>query len=73
MVDFVKFEELAQDKFRLDEKMKECTKQAIDEIVSLLDYVRIFTSTDVVTFNSEDWDTDIFLQSVAHILKGLDK
>ena len=71
MVDFVKFEELAQDKFRLDDKMKEFRGQAIDEIVSLLDYVRIFSSTDVVTFNSEEWDTDVFLQIVADILEGL--
>lgn len=73
MVDFVKFEELAQDKFRLDDKMKEFRGQAIDEIVSLLDYVRIFSPTNVVTFNSEDWDTDVFLQGVAHILKELKK
>lgn len=73
MVDFVKFEELAQDKFRLDDKMKEFRGQAIDEIVSLLDYVRIFSSTDVVTFNSEEWDTDVFLQMFADILERLKK
>lgn len=73
MVDFIKFEELAQDKFRLDDKMKEFRGQAIDEIVSLLDYVRIFSSANVVTFNSEEWDTDVFLQIVADILEGLKK
>ena len=73
MVDFEKLEKLAQEKIRLDEKMKEFREQAIDEIVSLLDYVKIFSSTNVVTFNSEDWDTDYFLQIIADILKGLKK
>ena len=73
MVDFVEFEELAQDKCRLDEKMKEFRGQAIDEIISLLGYVRIFSPTDEVVFNGEELNIKVFFDAIIDTLEELSK
>lgn len=72
MVDFVKFEKLAQDKLKLDKEVKEFKVQVIDEITSLFRCIRAFSSADKVIFNGEEWGTDDFMQTVINTLERLD-